>query len=282
MKAIVNLYIYSSLHIALCAVALVLSTFHLSGIPIDWNYTLFIGSGTMLIYSLHRIVGIRKVADSRVENRFKLIRKYRSHLIIYAILATIASLYSFYNFNWETRYLLIIPGAISLLYVLPIFLKNNRLRDYNYIKIFLVAIAWALLCGGVPLYANNYSGAELTMFIVEKALFIFAITLPFDFRDAKVDKASGVKTLAHLFGSNIKYATLASFVGCIALVLLSSMYSDSQKAILLISYLIIETITRYSMNHKHDYFYSGLIDGTMILFYLCTLLGNNVTEYIGL
>lgn len=249
---------------------------------IDPWYVLFIGAGTMLIYSLHRIVGIRKMADSRLENRFVLIRKYRSHLMIYAGLASLASAYCVFRFDWNTRLLLIFPAIISLLYVLPIFLNNNRLRDFSYIKIFLVSLSWALLCGAIPLQINGISGSDLYLFIAEKALFIFAITLPFDYRDMKVDRESGVKTMAHVFGDKIKFATMASFVGAIILMLLSDMYTDSQKIFLFISYLLIETITRFAMNHKHDYYYSGLIDGTMILFYLFTLFGDNIEGYLGL
>ena len=245
-------------------------------------YVLFIGAGTMLIYSLHRIVGIRKVADSRLENRFALIRKYRSHLIVYASLAFIISSYCFIQFDWETRLLLLFPGLISLLYVLPILLNNKRLRDLSYIKIFLVAISWALLCGAIPLYMYGIEGKDLYLFTAEKALFIFAITLPFDYRDVQVDREAGVKTMAHIFGSNIKYATMLSFVAAIVLMLMSDLYTDSQKIILFISYLAIETITRFAMNRKHDYYYSGLIDGTMILFYIFTLFGDNIESYLGL
>ncbi len=236
----------------------------------------------MLIYSLHRIVGIRKVAESRLENRFALIRKYRSHLIIYASIASLISAYCVWNFDWSTRLLLLFPAGISILYVLPILLNNNRLRDVSYIKIFLVALSWALLCGAIPLQMNGIDGMDLYLFIAEKACFIFAITLPFDFRDYKVDQEAGVRTLAHVFGDKIKFATMASFAAAIVLMMLSGLYTDSQKIILFMAYLMIETITRYAMNRKHDYYYSGVIDGTMILFYICTLFSDNIEGYLGL
>ena len=268
------------MHIALCALALYASSTILTHDPFIWNYGLFIFSGTWLVYSLHRIVGIKKVSDLIVDNRFQLIRKYRFHLVVYAIIAAVLCLLNFRVLRYEVKLSLIIPSILSLLYVLPLFLKSKRLRDYNYIKIFLVALCWAWLCGFIPAQVAGIYGLELGLFTAEKALFIFAITLPFDFRDLTIDKTAGVKTLAHMLGDKLLYAISASFVLCILAVIFNPMYDNQWKIILTIAYMILEMITRYSTKQKSDYYFSGIIDGTMIVFFGIVLLGQYLYPYL--
>lgn len=236
--------------------------------PIDWNYMIFVSSSTMLLYSLHRIIGIYKVSESRIENRFVVIRKFHNHLIIYALIAASLAIYTYLSLSYSVKLWLIIPIVLSLLYVAPLFIGQKRLRDFHYIKIFLVASCWALLCGLIPLSSSNLSNLELILFSLEKFLFIFAITLPFDLRDLEVDRESDVKTLAHLFPQYLSYGILFSFILCAILVLTNPMYTSDQQILLIITYLALELITRFSARQKSDYYYSGLIDATMIFFFL--------------
>lgn len=277
MKAILDLYIYSSLHIAICAACLTLSSYFLLDIGVDLYYLLFVGAGTWLLYSLHRIVGIKKVADSRIENRFALIRKFHNHLIIYALVAGIFMIYAFLKIPHPIKVLTIGPGIFALLYILPVFLNKNRLRDFNYLKIFLVCTAWVWLCAYIPSMQDELSSLERNLFLAEKFMFIFGITLPFDFRDLEVDKETGVKTLAHIFGDKTLLAVSISLGIAVVLTIINPLYSSEMKIILLVTYLLIDVITRFSMKRKSDYYYSGIIDGTMILFYICVVLFSQIS-----
>lgn len=275
MKAIIDLYLYSSLHIALCALFLTWSTYLLTYIEVDWNYIVFVSSSTWLLYSLHRIIGIYKVSESRIENRFFVIRKFRKHLIVYASIASSISLYTYLSLSPSMKLWLVVPIGLSLLYIAPLFLGQKRLRDFHYIKIFLVASCWALLCGTFPMLEAQLSNYELLLFSVEKFLFIFAITLPFDLRDIEVDRDSGLKTLAHLLPQHLSYGILVSFILSALLVLVNPLYNSEQKIVLIITYLALELITRFSSRQKNDYFYSGIIDGTMILFFIIVWIFQN-------
>ena len=268
MKAILDFYLYSSLHIALCALFLTWSTYLLTYLEVDWNYAVFVSSSTWLLYSLHRIIGIYKLSESRIENRFFVIRKFRKHLIVYASIAAFISVYTFISLSPRMKLWLVVPIGLSLLYVAPLFLGQKRLRDFHYIKIFLVASCWALLCGAFPLLEAHLSNYELLLFSMEKFFFIFAITLPFDLRDIEVDRDSGLKTLAHLAPQYLRYGILITFVLCGVIVVANPLYNTEQKIVLIITYLALELITRFSSRQKNDYFYSGVIDGTMILFFV--------------
>ncbi len=272
MKQVINLYIYSSFHIALCASAFTASTYLLSNESIDLIYTFFIGSSTWLLYSLHRIIGINKVNPNILDNRFNLIRKYRKHLMLYAGFAAISTTILFFYLSNSIKLCLLIPSAISFLYILPIFFKKKRLRDFNYIKIFLVAICWAILCGFIPLINLGLSPKELLLFVLEKACFIFAITLPFDYRDIKVDSISNVKTLAHTFKKHFPLLITLSFLISLIVMFINPAYILGSKIYYGISYTILLMICLAFYKKENDLYISGILDGTMIIYFFMVII----------
>lgn len=230
------------------------------------------------MYSLHRIIGIRKVDEKIEDNRFSLVRKFKSHLHVYAIVAFLGSVFSFLFLSKEIKLLLIAPSLISLLYVLPIFIKNKRLRDFNYIKIFLVSISWAILCATIPAYQSSVLPLDHFLIFLEKAFFIFAITLPFDYRDRKVDQLNQVKTLAHLFEQKIHLFIIACFGLTIGITFLVQSYSFSIKVCLALSYIIIGLISLVVYKKDNDFYISGILDGTMILLFISTILHHIISQ----
>jgi len=259
-------------HIALCAATFTAASYIIIDQQIDFLYTAFIAGSTWLLYSLHRIIGINKVDEVVRDNRFQLIRKYHSHLKIYAGIAALISGIAFLFLPLKHKLLLIFPSILSILYVLPIFLKSQRLRDFNYIKIFIVAACWSLLCAYIPLVNLGLTQKELLLITLEKACFIFAITLPFDFRDIKVDEISQVKTLAHLFRKNLDL--MISFVFLISLVLMffNPIYGLTSKIYFALIYTLLLGICLICYKKENDLYISGLIDGTMILYGAAVLI----------
>lgn len=268
IKSVVDLILYSSLHISIGAALLAWETFVICGIPTDWNYVLLIFYATMLIYSLHRIIGIQLVESSDDNERFRIIRKFRSHLIIYAVLAFIGCGYSVLNIDPQYHYYFLIPAAISLLYVIPFF-GGQRLRDMNYIKLILIAMVWAYVCSAIPILKDGPTEAKDVLWILEKFFFIVAITIPFDVRDIEVDRRSGVETIATRLGQRRSYhlSFLILLIGFIMLMTSVYHYKLGVNIWLMASVIYILTgIAIYlSRNKKSDYYFSGLLDGTIIL-----------------
>ena len=238
---------------------------------IEWNWLLgLVFSATLFVYALHRIIGISKVHEFLDMERYAVIAKFKHHITFYAILAGLGGAISFWKVGLPIQLSLIIPGIISLGYVLP-FLKNKkRLRDFDHIKIFLIAIVWAWVTVILPaLEIGKGLAIETWLMSIERALFIFAITLPFDIRDLKVDAHSEVKTIPAVIG--IKKTKWLG-VGVLILAFLLSVilyylgtYDVNILLGLFLSYLSTLYFVRQSDQIKHDYFFTGIMDGTMIL-----------------
>lgn len=238
---------------------------------ITWNWLLgLIFFATLFLYALHRIIGISKVHEFLEMERYAVISKFRHHIIIYAILAGIGGAICFWYVSLPIQLSLIIPGIVSLGYVIPFLSGKKRLRDFNHIKIFLIAVVWSWVTVFLPaLEMGKIFELSTWLMGLERSLFIFAITLPFDIRDLKVDTHSKVKTIPAVIGIEktkiLGVATLA-FAGVLSGALFYSETYDLKVLIgLLLSYISTWFFIRISDKIKHDYFFTGLIDGTMII-----------------
>src|SRR5690606_18217476 len=155
---------------------------------------------------------------------------------------------------------------LSLGYVLPFLGKNKRLRDIGQIKIFLIAGVWAFITVVLP-FVDHGAGFSFALVLIslERAVFIFAITLPFDIRDMKVDSQELLTTIPGRIGIEktklLAYACCAFAVALAFCNYLVDAYRISTLVALVIAYIITAWLISFSSTTRHDYFYSGLMDG---------------------
>jgi len=242
----------------------------LTGVTVWDPLTGFVFCSTWLLYALHRIVGILRLKDFLNVERYGVIARFRHHIIIYAIIAGIGTTWYFFQMPFRVQIATVLPSFFSLAYVLPFFGKRRRLRDFNQIKIYLVALVWAWVTVVLPVVQAeiDFNTSHVLMYF-ERALFVFAITLPFDIRDLKVDRHSDVSTIPAKIGVK-KTNHLALVLLSIALILVLiniylGFYSTAIGLALLVSLITTGFLVRISTPERHDYFYSGLMDGTMVL-----------------
>lgn len=264
LKPVIDFILYSNGYIAFCAVALTFQTQLLLGQPLAITPLIgLIFFATLLVYALHRLLSLYKVQAFLETGRYFVINKFKSHIWFYAVIAAIGSSICFFYVSWAVRWALIIPAFFSLGYVLPVFRTRKRLRDFHYIKIFLVAVVWAYVTVILPvLEIDTNSIQQFALLFLERAVFIFAITLPFDIRDLKLDEESVVKTIPLRIGIN---NTVRLALGLLGIFLLFTLLS--YPLVLFPAFVIIAIITGlliwYSPKQQHDYYFTGLIDGTM-------------------
>ena len=271
IKKIIDLILYGNFWIATAAMALTFQTqiilqgaFELT--PLAW----FVFFSTFLLYALHRIVGILRLKDFLEIERYSVINQFRHHIIYYAIAAAIGAVYFFFRLDQKVQLALIIPAILSLGYVFPFFGKKRRLRDFDQIKIYLIALVWSFVTVLLPFIESGQSwNLSIILLFIERALFIFAITLPFDIRDLQVDDHSDVKTIPAMIGviktKQLAYIILA-FTMMLILINYSLFFYDFSIFLGLgVSILSTAWLISFSKVDQHDYFYSGVLDGTMLL-----------------
>ena len=221
---------------------------------------------TLVIYALHRLIGISKVHEFIEEERYRVIYQYKNHIWVYAALAVIGGLITFFYLPVQVQLALVLPAMLSLGYVLPVFKgRQYRLRDFNFIKIYLIAIVWGYVTVLLPMLEHQLmTDYRHWLLLLERMLFIFAITLPFDIRDLTVDQHNKVHTIPSVIGiqKTIFLALTLLLIGwCISLFILEGWRLWSVT----IGYVLTAIIIWFSQRWKHDYWFTGLLDGTMLL-----------------
>lgn len=282
-RKIIDLFLYSNAYIAFAAVALTWQTqlILFGSFELD-NLSILVFFATMLIYASHRLVGLFSVKEFLKEGRFYIINTYKSHIWIYTGIALIGLAYAFFQVSFRIQMALVIPGLISFGYVLP-FLgigkkRKLRLRDLNWIKIFLIAVVWGYVTVILPiLEVRNVIWSDVLIFM-ERAIFIFMITLPFDIRDLKVDQHNNVKTIPAVYGvAKTMQLVLISLVSLIILVGINYLMLPESPIYFAFHGLLLSLISTYifiriSVDKTDDYYFTGLLDGTMWIQFLCVWL----------
>lgn len=282
----VNFVLYSNLWIAIAAITMTAKTLFFLNEPVfEWSPVYgFVFSATLFIYAGHRVIGLKKSEAFIDKGRYKIIAEYKSHIMIYAVMGLIGTIVFAFFLSWRTWLYMAVPGVISLGYIFPIFSRKEkkRLRDFDDIKIYFVAGVWTMVSVVLPFVEYGHDNyCFLLLSILEVSFFIFAITIPFDIRDLNVDSHNKVQTIpARLGVAQAKKIALLLLILSYLIILVNVNYFDFEmilgdKLLIFISfgYLVTYLLIYYSNNERKDFYYTGFLDGTMILLPVSIIIG---------
>ena len=274
----INFILYGNFFIAICAFVQTLQTYFfleankppLSILPI------FIAAATFFLYNIHKPITYFLKKQFIENQRFLKTKAFSTPLSILTVLSGLFCFYAFFQIQTTTQLSLIVAATLSLAYVLPIF-RGLRLRDLPFVKIFTIAFVWAFVTVILPVQElHKTMDINTRLMFSEKALFIFALTIPFDIRDMDFDALTNIKTIPLSIGlKKAKYLAFLSLIVCILFVFIlnkNEIYSTKQTILLTISYLASSIVIYFTQKNRNDYFFYGLTDGMMIFQSLLTLL----------
>ena len=135
------------------------------------------------------------------------------------------------------------------------------MRDFDFIKIFCISFVWSyLFC--IPLFVNDVDNSAYIF--CEKALFIFAITIPFDIRDREVDRSVHLRTFGTVLGlkSALTFSLVCLLVcsGIVLVLHIEKIYSFADLVVLVLSYIATASLISNSKS-KSEFFYLAYLDG---------------------
>jgi len=275
--------IYSNLFISIAAVCLVLQTLLQLNIPVNFKpYISLVFFATLFEYNLHKAITLIGSSKTKfLENHPWLKNNLTSFWIVFYVswVGLIINLF----FIDRTVFLFLIPfGAISIAYSLPLLKHENRfirLRELPAMKVLFITLVWGMTTVVLPAMVSGISllSKEITMLLIERMLFVFAITIPFDIRDYEFDKRLNVKTIPVLFGKN--NALVIAQVGLLLMLCLCGLYYLPGNRLIFLALALSIFTTWYFIRRKSWYvkpmFYYGLLDGTMIIQFLLVLGATN-------
>jgi len=280
VKRFIEYIYYSNVWIAAGAVGLLWTTVHSFTLVGDFRpISLFVFFSTLFSYSLHRLypvlIGGRDPKDNK---HLQWIWAHRVEGIAVLMLSAFASTYIFLFFlSFSAQIVLVLAGLITLFYSIPIFNQKEgpkiRLRDYPLLKIFIIALIWVLSCVLLPWIESErlVPWYSIALSMLEKALFLIAITIPFDIRDYAYDKQVEVSTIPQVLGfkKSVRLAIGLCFA-CIILVIVNFGFLIERPEFhivlaLTMAYLITAYCISKTKAYRGDWFYLGVLDGTFML-----------------
>lgn len=271
LKDIINLLIYGGAFIGLCASCITALTFELTGkVEENLQYILLIGSATAALYTIHRVIGLHKSAHVKNSDRFTIIRKYLFHIRVYSALWILLSLWLVIPlFNLSFILWLAPGGIIAFTYVIPFLSGGRRLRDLGWGKIIMIGWSWAWLTAVVPLWYFTEASIQMTVIHgLERLLFIMLIAIPFEIRDLNIDKSLGLITVPEKLGSKRTRRIARIMCGVVIfLSLISSFHYFNQPYVIAMALTSLSVLPMINFSYvtSDDYFFGGLVDGTMII-----------------
>lgn len=280
LRPLIDLILYSNFWIAACAAAMCWSTqLVLTGRFYLHPLGAFVFFATLLLYALHRLVGLSRAEGFKDKGRYFVIERFQNHIGLYALLSGIGTLWFAWQLPWKVWWSLVLVAMISISYVLPVFGRGRRLRDFHYIKIFLIAGCWAWITVYIPaLELGLQRNIPLLSLFAERLFFIFAITIPFDIRDLEIDRVNGVRTVPSVLGTRyskvLAIAALLISGGLAAFSYRLDAYSAGGFYGMIGSLLVTGLVVVLTDSERHDYFFTGLLDGMMLLQFLLIWIGN--------
>lgn len=233
------------------------------GKNIQWNATAFcLFFATLLVYNLFQLIGLKNEPKQWYIQNLKSIKA----IILFALAMLV---YLVFQLDKTTLFYLSIATLFSFFYATPfIHLGKNdfNLRKLWFLKSMIVALVWLIACVVIPLSQNELLNSNSLMFLCEKFLFIWGITIPYDIKDLKADtKVNGMQTIAMKFGvKNTIY--ISNIILLIACILALNTYQTNTFAIVLAYAFPI--LLHFNLNEKRNaYWFTFLIDFSIILYF---------------
>ena len=282
MRDFFNHFVYGNWWVGLGAASLSqLSWFELTGNYFQPSLFAFVLGGTVVVYNLNMLSGLRELrASQTTSTRHKWCMAYehamKAHLAVGAALAL-----GSFPFLSHVVWIILLPAVgLSLLYVFPI-VNKKKLREFGLWKIFLIATVWAVVTVILPAVSvqDFQFSWELSVMILERCLFIFALTIPFDIRDIENDLAKGIQTIPLKIGYRHSIAVAIFSLVAFAVLAGSRLQFTGQTS----SSMVYACVTLVSMvliskanPHRSDLYFTCVIDGMMLLLagavLMCTVL----------
>jgi len=273
MKIFVFL-VQSNIYISLGAVMLAIQTQVQLGVSPGWHPYLFIlFFATLLEYNLHRLITIMSNKEELNAEKHQWVKQNINGFYLLVSASVAGFVYTALMAQRDVLIALLPVAVLTLFYSIPVFgFKKRlfRLREIPYLKIFLIAFVWSYATVILPVIkaSPDIDRVQISWMMMERFLFIFAVTLPFDLRDREADIRAGLKTIPVLLKQELvwKISFLALFLfGIIALIHYYQLGMSWVSLALLVSTVSTYLLLKSGRLRRWSYFHFGIVDGTLLL-----------------
>ncbi len=282
LRKIFDLFLFSSLFIALCAVLMTLQTNHFFALQYnDRQYTAFVFFSTICSYNFHWYL----TPDSFAErDRAQWTRDHKLlHLLLF-LFGAIGAAWYFFSFpdNW---FLLTVPVVLTFLYSAPKlpYRPFRWLKKVAVAKTLFLAMVWMYVTTLAPMmlsgiswdtYYDGVLAPYYVLFPCSRFFLIYAICILFDYRDRDDDKKDGIRSMITYFSEKgvdvLFYGSILAFFIATAAMYFYGTHPFTVITLLLPGFIVLALYKTAKRNFS-DYLYYFVLDGLMMFSALFTL-----------
>ena len=266
-KKILDVFLFSSLYISLCAVVMVWQTTWLLDLSVTRHYSWFVFFSTICSYNFHWLLTPKQHSPV---TRLDWIPSYRIIQVVLICISAIGAAYFFFSL-WQHAHWLMVGVLLTFLYSAPKLpvKASNVLKKIAIGKTIYLSFVWTYVTTVLPLLieGEQWNAADLS-FVASRFFLIYAICILFDFRDREQDRQEGIRSMITYFNERgvdiVFYLSLALFFIATGLLML---FGFSLLMVLLLGFpgLLVAALHPYSKKASSDYLYFFVLDGLMML-----------------
>ncbi len=274
MRPVLAAILYSNVFIAFAGAALTAATADQLVGPAasGWRAPAFVFVATLIVYNLDRLVGGAGAEDDvDATHRHEWIGDYQSVLWSIVFASAIVAVGLAWLLPLRAWWVLAPLGLLATGYAVPLYIPGvgvRRLKEVPGLKMALVVIVWAGATVVFPAACvDMLESGETWLHAGLRALFIFALTLPFDLRDRQRDRRVGIRTIPHLIGAaNTRRLAVVAMVGFGLVSLLSLGWSvDALGWPYLGTATVSTAVLAVADDDRPESYFVGAIDGMILL-----------------
>jgi 4-hydroxybenzoate polyprenyltransferase len=266
--------IQSNIFISLAAVSLTVETQVQLNMKPHWqSYFLFIFFAVLFEYNLHRLLSILVNREDLTPEKHQLKGENRKEISFLVFVSAVGLFGSAFYVKGETLAVFAPLALLTIIYSILIFGNKNdrfRFRRVPFLKIFLISFVWSGSTVLLPVIQSpeSFGRIHAALMFAERFFFIIAMAIPFDIRDMETDRRAGLKTIPLLLNEN-KALTL-SYLSLLVFFLISFFHYELRNDWFIIGAFGTSALTTclfisQKTFRKLNWYYSGILDGTMIL-----------------
>jgi 4-hydroxybenzoate polyprenyltransferase len=271
---LISFCIKSNIFISLAAVALTFETQLQLGLKPHFHpYIFLIFFATLFDYNLHRLITIITNIEALNSTKHGWVKKNQQLFYAMVAISVIGFLWAVLAADKKVLLTLAPIALITIFYTIPVFKTAKtifRLREIPFLKIFLISLVWSASTVLLPVIQSGASHDRENIFIIllERFLFVFAITIPFDIRDMQADMKAGLRTIPIVTGEK-NALIIANLVLFLFTILCWWHYGTTSLAWLNYAFVLSALSTFYFINSKKlqavNFYHYGILDGTLLL-----------------
>lgn len=271
LKRIIDFYLQASIHVALAGFALVLMTFHMFALPVDFAMAGFAFFGIVVGYNFVKYDALART------RKVGLGRKIKAFAVI-SFLAFCGAAYCFLRLQFITQAISLAFLLLTLLYTLPFFPNRRNARNWAGVKIYIVAFCWVGVTLMLPVInAEIALTADFFIKFLQRFIFVFVLVLLFEIIDLAHDDPH-LKTVPQQIGvRNTKILAILLSVIFYFLEFFRAHVDQQQLLVNAVMVIILILLTAFANVRRSKYYTAFWVELMPVLWYALLLAAQKLS-----